>query len=67
MPLLTPEESEKLFNLPTVLTFAATEETEQEGDDDGGAKHRQRNDQGLEVYCIIKMTKSNKKKRKQST
>lgn len=57
---MLPEESLKssLVNLPTVLTLAAPKEADQEGDDDDGAKHWQRNDQGLEVYWFIKKTKS---------
>lgn len=40
----------RFVNLPTVLTLAATEKADKKGDDDDGTKHRQRNDQGLEVY-----------------
>lgn len=63
---MLPEESQKqrqFVNLPTVLTLAATEEADKEGDDDNRAKHWQRNDQGLEVYWVIKKIKSSVRSR----
>lgn len=48
---------------PTVLTLAATEEADEEADDDDRAKHWQRNDQGLEVYWVIKKIKSSVRSR----